>query len=81
MSASRRLDIVSQHLVAAPASAKAKRVAVVIGASKGIGKGCALALAKDGFVVYITGRSVSATNADEITAAAVEEGICLTACC
>ncbi len=36
----------------------ASRVAVVTGASRGIGKGCALELAAAGAVVYLTGRSV-----------------------
>ncbi|WP_373082952.1 SDR family NAD(P)-dependent oxidoreductase [Zhongshania sp.] len=38
------------------------RVAVVTGASRGIGKGIALALASEGAIVYVTGRSV--TSAD-----------------
>jgi NAD(P)-dependent dehydrogenase (short-subunit alcohol dehydrogenase family) len=36
------------------------RVAVVTGASRGIGKGIALALASEGATVYVTGRTVSA---------------------
>ena len=39
-------------------SALAGRVAIVTGASRGIGKGCALELAAAGAVVYLTGRSV-----------------------
>lgn len=35
------------------------KVAIVTGASRGIGKGCALELATLGAVVYVTGRSVS----------------------
>ena len=35
------------------------RVAVVTGASRGIGKGCALALAEKGATVYVTGRTVT----------------------
>lgn len=36
-----------------------KRVAVVTGASRGVGKGVALELCQAGFMVYITGRSAS----------------------
>ena len=36
----------------------AGRVAIVTGASRGIGKGCALELAAAGAIVYVTGRSV-----------------------
>ncbi|HVH18284.1 MAG TPA: SDR family NAD(P)-dependent oxidoreductase, partial [Myxococcota bacterium] len=39
-------------------NALAGRVAIVTGASRGIGKGCALELAAAGAVVYLTGRSV-----------------------
>jgi NAD(P)-dependent dehydrogenase (short-subunit alcohol dehydrogenase family) len=35
------------------------KVAVVTGASRGVGKGCALALAEEGATVYLTGRSVN----------------------
>ena len=38
----------------------AERVAVVTGASRGIGKGIALELGAAGFTVYVTGRSVEA---------------------
>lgn len=38
-------------------------VALVTGASRGIGKGCALALAKAGFTVYITGRTLESSKA------------------
>jgi NAD(P)-dependent dehydrogenase (short-subunit alcohol dehydrogenase family) len=38
-------------------SASRKRVAVVTGASRGLGKGIALALAETGMIVYVTGRS------------------------
>jgi NAD(P)-dependent dehydrogenase (short-subunit alcohol dehydrogenase family) len=37
----------------------ANKVAVVTGASRGIGKGIALALAQEGATVYVTGRSVT----------------------
>ena len=36
-----------------------KRVAVVTGASRGVGKGIALELCRAGFIVYITGRSAA----------------------
>jgi NAD(P)-dependent dehydrogenase (short-subunit alcohol dehydrogenase family) len=36
-----------------------KRVAVVTGASRGVGKGVALELCQAGFIVYITGRSAA----------------------
>lgn len=58
-------------------------VALVTGASRGIGKGCALALAKAGCAVYITGRTKEETEfnpgtleqaAEEISAAASENG-------
>src|SRR5271154_1556939 len=35
------------------------RVAVVTGASRGVGKGIALALAEQGATIYVTGRTVS----------------------
>src|ERR1700755_1206399 len=35
------------------------KVAVVTGASRGIGKGCALALGTEGITVYVTGRTVT----------------------
>jgi len=58
-------------------------VALVTGASRGIGKGCALALAKPGCTVYITGRTKHETEfnpgtleqaAAEISGAAMESG-------
>jgi len=36
------------------------KVVVVTGASRGVGKGCALALANEGATVYVTGRTISA---------------------
>jgi NAD(P)-dependent dehydrogenase (short-subunit alcohol dehydrogenase family) len=41
-------------------SSLAGKVAVVTGASRGIGKGIALALAAEGMTVYVTGRTVTA---------------------
>jgi hypothetical protein len=38
------------------------KVALVAGGTLGIGKGCALALAKGGATVYITGRTMTATD-------------------
>ena len=38
------------------------KVAIVTGATRGIGKGCALELGAQGAVVYVTGRSVSETD-------------------
>ena len=35
------------------------KVAVITGASRGIGKGIALALADEGATVYVTGRTVT----------------------
>ena len=42
----------------------AGKVAVVTGASRGIGKGMALALAAQGATVYVTGRTVKAGDHD-----------------
>jgi NAD(P)-dependent dehydrogenase (short-subunit alcohol dehydrogenase family) len=62
------------------------KVALVTGASRGIGKGIAIGLGEAGALVYITGRSVHQTNSTETisgslleTKVAVEEagGICI----
>jgi NAD(P)-dependent dehydrogenase (short-subunit alcohol dehydrogenase family) len=62
------------------------KVALVTGASRGIGKGIAIGLGEAGALVYITGRSVHQTNSTETssgslleTKTAVEEagGICI----
>jgi NAD(P)-dependent dehydrogenase (short-subunit alcohol dehydrogenase family) len=57
--------------------ALAGRIAIVTGASRGIGKGCALELAAAGATVYLTGRSVREGDAElpgtvGATAAAIE---------
>ncbi|OYQ61827.1 hypothetical protein B9G53_25385 [Pseudanabaena sp. SR411] len=62
------------------------KVALVTGASRGIGKGIAIALGDAGALVYITGRSVNADNSTDSvsgslldTKSAVEKagGICI----
>ena len=54
------------------ASASATRVAVVTGATKGIGLGIARGLGEQGYRVHITGRTVSGPGSLESAAAAVQ---------
>ncbi len=49
-----------------------RRVAVVTGATRGIGKGVALALADAGWTIYLTGRTEAGALSLEATAAEVE---------
>lgn len=42
------------------------KVAVVTGASRGIGKGVALSLGQQGCTVYVTGRSAGGTTTDKV---------------
>lgn len=45
-------------------SALHRRVAIVTGASRGVGRGAALGLGESGWVVYVTGRTVQAGDSD-----------------
>jgi len=59
-----RVRAITRHMLPAPVAGDGvTRVAVVTGGSRGIGRGCVLALAKSGVVVYVTGRSVDAALA------------------
>lgn len=44
------------------------KVAVVTGASRGIGKGIAITLGQQGCTVYVTGRSAGGTTTDKVSA-------------
>lgn len=50
-----------------------RRIAVVTGASRGVGKGVALALGEAGMTVYVSGRTVEGELSIEATARAVSE--------
>ncbi|MDX6549412.1 MAG: hypothetical protein QOJ31_96, partial [Gaiellales bacterium] len=50
-----------------------RRVAVVTGASRGVGKGVAEVLGQGGATVYVTGRSTRAAPGGEGTAGTVDE--------
>ncbi|CAM9753819.1 unnamed protein product, partial [Choristocarpus tenellus] len=51
------------------------KVAVVTGASRGIGKGIALALGEEGCIVYLTGRSSGGRTTDEELGGTVEQTV------
>ena len=50
------------------------RIAVVTGGSRGIGKGIALELAAAGCIVYVTGRSTTASK-EQLLAGSVEQTV------
>lgn len=52
------------------------KVAVVTGASRGIGKGVALSLGQQGYTVYVTGRSSGGTTTNEVTDIVMLCGTC-----
>ncbi len=56
-----------------PGSALAGRVAVVTGSSRGIGRGAAIALAEQGAIVYVTGRTTAGPLSIGETARLVDE--------
>ena len=49
------------------------KVAIVTGASRGIGKGCALELGAAGATVYVTGRTATGATSVEVTATEIDE--------
>ena len=56
------------------------KVAVITGASRGIGKGMALALAAEGATVYVTGRTVNADDHELPGTVGEAAALCTAAC-